>query len=105
MKLTAAELAYVRSQGLYLTEKCDRCGKLLNQAVRYTIDGTPEVYCSAECRDIVFFRDRLEAKKHSSPGRCVYCGAKLEGKRRGALYCDENCKKRVRRRTSICGKS
>ena len=42
MKLTAAELAYVGSQGLYITEKCDGCGKLLNQAFRYTIAGKPE---------------------------------------------------------------
>ena len=98
MKLTAAELAYVRSQGLYLTEKCDACGKPLNQAVRYTIAGQPEAYCSPACRDLVFFRDRLEARKHSSPGRCTYCGVKLEGKRRDALYCDEKCKKRLARK-------
>jgi len=30
MKLTAAELVHVRAQGLYITEKCDGCGKLLN---------------------------------------------------------------------------
>ncbi len=45
MKLPAAELAYVRSQGLYVTEKCDGCSKLLNQSVRYTIKDRPEVYC------------------------------------------------------------
>ncbi len=43
MKLTPAELAYVRSLGLYITEKCNRCGKLLNQNVRYTITGKPKV--------------------------------------------------------------
>ena len=68
MKLTASELAYVRSQGLYLTEKCDGCGKLLNQALRYTITGKSEVYCSAVCRELAFFGDRREAKKHASPG-------------------------------------
>jgi hypothetical protein len=99
MKLAAAELSYVRSQGLYVTEKCDQCGKLLNQAVRYTITGKPEVYCSAECRELAFFRDRREARKHATPGKCVYCNAELKGKRRGALYCDETCKKyAVRRR-------
>ena len=39
MKLTAAELTYVRSQGLYITERCDACGKLLNRSFRYTITG------------------------------------------------------------------
>jgi hypothetical protein len=97
MKLTATELLCVRTQGLYLTDKCDGCGKLLNQAVRYTIAGKPEVYCSAGCRDLTFFGDTGEAKKRSTPGKCVYCGASLDGKRRGALYCDEICKKRAAR--------
>jgi hypothetical protein len=98
MKLTAAELAYVRSQGLYLTEKCNGCRKLLNQTARYTIASKSEVYCSAMCRDFALFGDLQEVKKRSSPGRCVYCGASLEGKRRGALYCDEICMKRAARR-------
>jgi len=98
MKLTAVELAYVRSLGLYITEKCDGCGKLLNQTVRYSIAGRPEVYCSTACRDRVFFEDEREAEKRASPGRCVSCRASLEGKRRRALYCDEICKKRDSRR-------
>jgi len=94
MKLTTSELAYVRSQGLYITEKCDHCGKLLNQTVRYTIAGKPEVYCSARCRDLVFFGDSREAKKRSTPGKCVYCGATLEGKKRGSIFCDDVCRMR-----------
>ena len=97
MKPNTAELVHVRSQGLYITEKCGGCGKLLNQTFRYTITGKHEVYCSAACRDLAFFGDRQEAKKHSTPGKCVYCGGTLEGKRRGALYCDEICKKRATR--------
>ena len=49
MKLTAAELAIVRGMGLYVTEKCDGCGKLLNQNFRYAIAGQPEAYCPAAC--------------------------------------------------------
>jgi len=97
MKLTTAELAFVRGKGLHITEICDGCGKLLNQTFRYRIAGKPEAYCSAACRDLVFFGDRREARKHFTPGKCAYCGATLEGKRRGALYCDEVCKKRVAR--------
>ncbi len=97
MKLTPAELAYVRAHDFYVTEKCDGCKKLLNQTVHYAIAGRPEVYCSAGCRDLAFFGDTPEAKKRSTPAKCVYCGATLEGKRRGALYCDEICKKRVAR--------
>ena len=68
MKLTPAELAYVRAKGLYITEKCDGCGELLNQSVRWTITGKPEVYCSAECRDLVFFEDRREVKEQATAG-------------------------------------
>ena len=97
MKLTATELANVRARGFYITENCDGCGKLLNQSVRYTIRGRLEVSCSAACRDIAFFGDRLEAKKHMSPGRCAYCGAILTGKRRDALYCEAKCRMRAKR--------
>lgn len=97
MEISVHELTYVRTQGLYITEKCDGCGKLLNQTIRYTIAGKPGVYCSAGCRDLTFFGDSREAKKRSTPGKCVYCRATLEGKRRGALYCYETCKKRAAR--------
>ena len=93
MKLSATELAYVRSQGLRITEKCGDCGKLLNQTFRYTAGGRPEVYCSAPCRDLVFFGNRREAKKHATPGRCAYCGGGLTRKKRGAIYCDDACRK------------
>ena len=93
MKLTAEEFAYVQSKGLSITEKCDRCGKLLNQSVRYTITGKLEVHCSAACRDSAFFRDRSEAEKHARPGRCAYCGGSLKGKKRGSIFCDDVCRK------------
>ena len=41
MKLALVQLTYVRSKGLYATEKCDASGKLLNQTVRYTIAEVP----------------------------------------------------------------
>lgn len=94
MKLTAAELGCVRAQDLYITEKCDGCGTLLNQTVQYTITGRPEVYCSPPCRDSAFFSDRHEAKKQARPGKCAYCGGSLKGKKRGALYCDDACRMR-----------
>jgi hypothetical protein len=97
VKLTGADGAYVCSQGLYITVKCDGCGKLLNQTVRYTITGKPEVYCSAACRDLAFFGDRREAMKAASLGKCAYCGGKLEGKKRGTIFCDDTCRKRFSR--------
>ncbi len=98
MNLTAHELSYVRSQGLYLKEKCDACEAILNQSVRYTIAGKAEVYCSAKCRDGVFFEDQLERKKRANPGRCANCGGPLQGKKRDAIYCSESCRKRHSRR-------
>ena len=82
MTLTPEEQTYVRSQGLYLTAKCDACEAILNQSVRYTIAGKPEVYCSVNCRDRVFFEDQLERKKRSTPGHCVNCKGSLQGKKR-----------------------
>jgi endogenous inhibitor of DNA gyrase (YacG/DUF329 family) len=98
VKLTPTELAYVRSQGLYITEKCDECGKLLNQTVRYTITGKPEVYCSAECRDKVFFADSEEAKKRPASRVCAVCGISLQDYNRGALYCSNRCRMRDTRK-------
>jgi hypothetical protein len=95
MRLSLRELASVRTYGLYLFEKCDGCGKLLNQTFRHTIAGKSEVYCTATCRDLVFFGNCKEPTKRSTPGKCVYCRASLEGKRRGRRYCDEICKKRA----------
>jgi hypothetical protein len=97
MKLCAPLLACVHEHGLRINEKCDGCGKLLNQTFRYTIAGKPGVYCSATCRDLTFFGDPQEVKKRSTPGKCVFCGGTLEKKRRDALYCGEKCKKRAAR--------
>jgi hypothetical protein len=93
MKLTAAEIAYVHSVGLYLTERCDGCGKLLNQTFRYTIAGRREVYCSTVCRDTALFSDRHEVKKRATPGKCADCGGRLKGKKRGSIFCDDACRK------------
>jgi hypothetical protein len=93
VKLATVELSFVHKLGLHITEKCDGCGNLLNRTVRYSIAGRPEVYCSAPCRDLVFFGDRREAKKHATPGKCAYCGGSLKGKKRGSIYCDDACRK------------
>ena len=98
MELSTHELAYVRAQGLHITEKCNGCGKLLNQTIRYTIAGKPEVYCSAACRDSTFFGDRQEAKKHATPGKCTYCGGSLKGKKSGSIFCDDVCRKKHSRK-------
>lgn len=94
MNLTAAELAFVRGSGLYVTEKCDGCGMLLNQTLRYTIAEKPEAYCPAACRGLAFFRDRHQARKRVAPERCAYWDGGLGGRKRGTLYCDDVCRMR-----------
>lgn len=102
MKLSERELAVVRGKGFCITEKCDQCGKLLNQSFRYTIAQRPEVYCSAFCRGLALFGNRHDARRLATPGRCAYCGGSLQGKKRGAIYCNDVCRMRdarVRERT------
>jgi hypothetical protein len=103
MKLNPAEIAFVRSLGLYLTEKCDKCGTLLNQSHSYRIPDRPEVYCSSACSDAIFFGNRREVGKHAKPGSCAYCGGSLSDKKRGALYCDETCRKAYTRKMQVAG--
>ena len=97
MILSPAELAYVDSLGLCITEECDGCGKLLNQTVRYTITQKPEVDCSVECRDFASFGDRREVSKHAGKRRCANCGGSWQTKKRGAVYRDDVCRKRPTR--------
>lgn len=93
MKLTTTELAHVRCRGLYMTEKCDGCGRLLNQTSRYTIAGRPEVYCAPPCRDRVFFGEKYRARKAKPDAtvRCAFCGGAIHGKRGDSLFCSNRC--------------
>lgn len=53
MKLTTEESSKLKSQGLYIADKCDSCGKPLNQTIRFTRpDRKGSVYCSAGCCDL-----------------------------------------------------
>ena len=75
MKLTS-EQAYqaLANHGCYVTEACDKCGKLLAE-VRFTVKGEPGEWCSRECRDGEAAVAEREARKrragrpkvHSSP--------------------------------------
>jgi len=72
--------------GCYVTEACDKCGKLLG-CIRYTIRGKRGVWCSALCRD---------GQAAKPIGLCQGCGAPLK-KRRGAKWCSDTCRVRVNR--------
>jgi hypothetical protein len=78
----------LEKHGVYVTEACERCGKILGP-IRFTRHGEPGEWCSRECRD---------GAKAQEPGHCQYCKAKLpQGKRRGAFFCDDACRKASRR--------
>jgi hypothetical protein len=81
---TEQSYALFEKHGCYVTEVCDKCGKILGP-VRFTRKDDTGVWCSRECRD--------GAEAHA-PGTCKGCGGKLPaGKRRGSLYCDDACRK------------
>jgi hypothetical protein len=79
-------------RGNYVTEACDRCGQLLGP-VCFTRKVEPGVWCSRQCRD---------GADAQVPGTCKTCKARLpEGKRRGAMYCDDACKQAAHRKTDV----
>ncbi len=101
MKLNSEELAYLRSQGLYIIEKCDNCGKFLNQAIRYTSPGDPRVWCSRACQDVALGWDRARRHRQSSPrfhlARCEECGTRFRSRREDAQFCSQKCQKAAKR--------
>jgi hypothetical protein len=76
--------------GCWLTSACDKCGKLLG-SVRYTCKGQESEWCSALCRD----------GEERQLGVCRGCGASLNGKRKGARWCDDSCRKRPAHRGGL----
>lgn len=84
MKLTSEELQQVRQQGVYVIEKCDGCGKVLNQCLRYTIKDDPRVFCCPACRDRAFLSAR-EIEKACREPRCLHCRGPKESAR--SVYC------------------
>lgn len=77
--------------GIYATNACDRCGKILGP-VRFTIKGKPGEWCSRSCRS--------GAQHEITYGDCLGCGVSLVGGRKGRLYCSDVCRKRLGRRNN-----
>jgi hypothetical protein len=75
----------LQKYGVYVTEACDKCAKILG-AIRFTRHGEPGEWCSKNCRD------GFERKS----GTCLGCGVPLNGKRKGASFCSDVCRKRYR---------
>jgi hypothetical protein len=86
MRLTEEQSrALLAKHGAYVTEVCDKCGKILGP-IRFTRCGQTGEWCSKRCRD------GFERK----PGTCLGCGVPLNGKRKGAVFCSDVCRKRWR---------
>jgi hypothetical protein len=85
MRLTAKQgYALLDKFGSYILELCSLCGKGIGP-IRFTRRGDSGAWCSRECRD---------GNEAHAPGTCRGCGARLpEGKRRGATFCDDACRK------------
>jgi len=78
--------------GVFANSVCDRCGLILGP-VRYTRKDDSGEWCSRNCRD--------GADAHE-PKTCRHCKAKLpEGKRRGAAFCDDACRKAAKRQSGL----
>jgi hypothetical protein len=97
VELTSAELSYVRSQGLHLTEKCDHCGEVLNQTFHYRLnDRDPRKWCSAACQDAdMGWEGRRYQARINHELRCQRdaCGSRFESRRADAKYCSPRCRK------------
>lgn len=81
--LPALQDAWLLHQGA-LRCVCDRG----ISSVSFTRRAESGAWCSRECRD---------GKEARTMGNCRGCGAVLEGKRRGAKWCGENCRKSIPR--------
>jgi hypothetical protein len=86
MRLTEAQSRELLAKyGAYVNEVCDKCRKILGP-IRFTRCGQTGEWCSKRCRD------GFERK----PGSCLGCGVPLNGKRKGAVFCSDVCRKRWR---------
>jgi hypothetical protein len=75
MRLSEAQSReLLQKHDVYVTEACDKCGKVLGH-VRFTRYGQTGEWCSKLCRD------GFERK----PGTCLGCGVPLIGMRKGAV--------------------
>lgn len=85
MRLTQEQSRQVWAKhGCFVSECCDQCSTLIHYANRSTRKDHPGVWCSRLCRDGV----------DHQPGVCRSCGAALAGRRKGAMFCSDVCRKR-----------
>lgn len=68
MRINDAQIAELRNRGIYVTNACDRCGKLLG-SVRWTRKDEPGEWCSRECRDGKVEAQARQARISAKAGR------------------------------------
>jgi hypothetical protein len=78
------------NRGLYVTECCDRCGKLLGP-VRFMRRGDAEVWCSRECRDGMAAAEKRILSRGGRP-RVHGSNAEKQKAYRAKLECYETTK-------------
>jgi endogenous inhibitor of DNA gyrase (YacG/DUF329 family) len=94
MKLTMEQRRkFFREFDVWITEACDECGQLLG-SVRWIRSGEATGFCSAVCRDGIKSDSTTEGGVSAS---CKNCGTSLAGKRQGAMYCSDVCRKRSKK--------
>src|SRR5437762_13981147 len=99
MRLTPQEVDAVRKTGLYITQKCDQCRKVLNQTFYYTLNASDtegKRWCSRECQDAAMgWNNSSKPRPSRARGpefyllRCrrAACGHKFRAKRKDAEFC------------------
>jgi len=91
----------LRERDVWITEACDRCGKLLG-AVRWTRRSELGEWCSKECRDgvSVFTHELAPAPQESA--RCKRIGARPSGRPKKHRNNAEKCRQyRWRRKDAL----
>ena len=68
MRLTEQQSrALLAKHGMYVTEACDTCGKILGP-VRFTRKDQPGEWCSRECRDGIEAAEHYDATRNYRKG-------------------------------------
>lgn len=90
--MNPSELARIRAAALYITEKCDNCGKVLNQTFHFS-DGHDQKFCSDSC-----FTSATGTERYRRPPTqkriCEGCRKPFHSVRSDARFCTPKCQKR-----------
>lgn len=105
MKLTREQSKkLLQERGIWITEACDKCGKLLG-SVRWTRRGEPGEWCSAECRDGISLTRKMPIASAAvlapSPVHRLRVGARPAGRPKKHANNAEKCREYRNRLQSV----